>query len=175
MHRTIVACALFLFTGTLVSGKNPVGTVDLVNPLVGSDSESSLSNGNTYPAIAVPWGMNFWTPVTNTSRSNGWAYNYDDYKIRHFKQTHQPSPWINDYGVFALMPMTGAVKFSTEDRGSWFSHKSEISKPHYYRVYLADYDLTTEITPTDRAASSGSHIQNQTQPVCWSMPMARAI
>jgi len=152
MYRTIMACALFLFTGTLVLGKNAVGTVDLVNPLVGSDSESSLSNGNTYPAIAVPWGMNFWTPVTNTSRSNGWAYNYDDYKIRHFKQTHQPSPWINDYGVFALMPMTGAVKFSTEDRGSWFSHKSEISKPHYYRVYLADYDLTTEITPTDRAA-----------------------
>ena len=32
-----------LCTGTLVSGKNAVGTVDLVNPLVGSDSESSLS------------------------------------------------------------------------------------------------------------------------------------
>lgn len=36
--------------------------VDLVNPLVGSDSAFELSNGNTYPAIATPWGMNFWTP-----------------------------------------------------------------------------------------------------------------
>ena len=153
MRRTLIICALFLLLTTVpVHAKDTVGTVDLVNPLVGTDSEPSLSNGNTYPAIAVPWGMNFWTPVTNPDRKSGWAYNYDDYKIRHFKQTHQPSPWINDYGVFALMPMTGDVKFSTQDRGSWFSHKSEISKPHYYRVYLADYDLTTEITPTDRAA-----------------------
>ncbi len=153
MRRTLSLCALFLLVAFIpVHGKGTSGTVGLVNPLVGSDSESSLSNGNTYPAIAVPWGMNFWTPVTNPDRRNGWAYNYDDYKIRHFKQTHQPSPWINDYGVFALMPMTGETKFSTEDRGSWFSHKSEISKPHYYRVYLADYDLTTEIAPTDRAA-----------------------
>ena len=30
-----------------------------VNPLMGTDSEFSLSNGNTYPAIATPWGMNF--------------------------------------------------------------------------------------------------------------------
>ena len=31
-----------------------------VNPLIGSDSSFKLSNGNTYPAIALPWGMNFW-------------------------------------------------------------------------------------------------------------------
>ena len=41
------------------------GTVDYVNPLVGTDSEFALSNGNTYPATALPGGMNFWTPVTN--------------------------------------------------------------------------------------------------------------
>ena len=38
--------------------------VDYVNPLIGSDSSFELSNGNTYPAIARPWGMNFWTPQT---------------------------------------------------------------------------------------------------------------
>ena len=27
-----------------------------VNPLIGSDSSHELSNGNTYPAIALPWG-----------------------------------------------------------------------------------------------------------------------
>ena len=36
--------------------------VDYVNPLVGSQSKISLSTGNTYPAIAMPWGMNFWMP-----------------------------------------------------------------------------------------------------------------
>ena len=125
--------------------------VDYVNPLVGADSDFSLSNGNTYPTIATPWGMNFWTPQTG-EMGNGWGYTYDAYKIRGFKQTHQPSPWINDYAAFALFPETGELKIKESDRASWFSHKAEISQPHYYKVYLADYDVTTEITPTCRAA-----------------------
>ena len=125
--------------------------VDYVNPLMGSDSNYSLSNGNTYPAIALPWGMNFWTPQT-AKMGDGWIYSYDATHIQGFKQTHQPSPWINDYGQFSLFPMTGELKIDGEDRASWFSHKAETVKPYYYSVYLADYDVTTEITPTERAA-----------------------
>jgi predicted alpha-1,2-mannosidase len=124
---------------------------DLVNPLMGTDSKPSLSNGNTYPAIARPWGMNCWMPQTGKMGS-GWAYQYSADKIRGFKQTHQPSPWMNDYGQFALMPGTGKVKIDEDARASWFSHKAETARPYYYSVYLADYDLTTEITPTERAA-----------------------
>jgi len=122
-----------------------------VNPLVGADSEFTLSNGNTYPAIAVPWGMNFWTPQTG-KMGDGWGYTYDAYKIRGFKQTHQPSPWINDYAAFALMPLTGSLKIDEEARASWFSHKRETVLPHYYQVYLGDYDTWVEIAPTERAA-----------------------
>lgn len=125
--------------------------VDYVNPLMGTDSKMELSNGNTYPAIGLPWGMNMWTPQTNVM-GDGWAYQYDAEQIRGFKQTHQPSPWMNDYGQFAIMPGSGRMIFDQNDRASWFSHKSEISKPHYYSVYLADCDVTTEITPTERAA-----------------------
>ena len=125
--------------------------VNWVNPLIGTDSHYSLSNGNVYPAIAMPWGMNFWTPQTGEMGS-GWAYTYDAYQIKGFKQTHQPSPWMNDYGQFSLMPVTGKMVFKEEDRQSWFSHKAEVVKPHYYKVYLADHDVTTEITPTERAA-----------------------
>ena len=131
--------------------KTNVSYVDFVNPLVGSDSSFELSNGNTYPAIATPWGMNFWTPQTG-EMGNGWGYTYDAYKIRGFKQTHQPSPWINDYAAFSLLPETGELKINEDERASWFSHKAEVSKPHYYKVYLADYDVTTEITPTERGA-----------------------
>ncbi|MDN3492735.1 GH92 family glycosyl hydrolase [Winogradskyella bathintestinalis] len=142
-----------------------VSYVDYVNPLVGSDSSFELSNGNTYPAIATPWGMNFWTPQTG-KMGNGWGYTYDAHKIRGFKQTHQPSPWINDYAAFSLFPETGDLKINEDERASWFSHKAEISQPHYYKVYLADYDVTTEITPTERGAqfqftfpeSDNSHI-----------------
>lgn len=126
--------------------------VDYVNTLMGTASKHSLSTGNTYPAIALPWGMNFWMPQTG-KMGDGWAYTYDADKIRGFKQTHQPSPWINDYGQFVIMPLTGKARFKEDERSSWFSHKSEIAKPHYYSVYLADHDVTTEITPTERAAA----------------------
>ncbi len=125
--------------------------VDYADPLMGTDSDYRLSNGNTYPAIALPWGMNFWTPQTG-EMGNGWAYTYDATKIRGFKQTHQPSPWMNDYGQFSLMPVTGKLRFREEERQSWFSHKAEVVKPYYYSVYLADHDVTTEIAPTERAA-----------------------
>ncbi|WP_442590633.1 GH92 family glycosyl hydrolase [Pedobacter sp. AW31-3R] len=125
--------------------------VEWINPLMGSASKPDLSNGNTYPAIAVPWGMNFWTPQTG-KMGDGWAYTYDADKIKGFKQTHQPSPWMNDYGQFSVMPVTGKKRFTQSDRESWFSHKAETAKPYYYSVYLADADVTTEITPTERAA-----------------------
>lgn len=122
-----------------------------VNPLMGTDSDFSLSNGNTYPAIAVPWGMNFWTPQTG-EMGDGWAYTYDAKKIRGIKQTHQPSPWINDYAAFSLMAVTGELVFNEDERESWFSHKAEEVHPNYYSVYLADHDLTMEVTASDRAA-----------------------
>ena len=123
---------------------------DYVNPLMGTLSEIQLSTGNTYPAIARPWGMTFWMPQTG-KMGNGWAYVYDHYRLRGFKQTHQPSPWINDYGQFSIMPVVGN-KITEEERASWFSHKAEIAKPYYYSVYLAEHDILTEITPTERAA-----------------------
>ena len=129
----------------------PASPADLVNPLMGTDSKPEFSNGNTYPAICRPWGMNCWLPQTG-KMGNGWAYQYGADKIRGFKQTHQPSPWMNDYGQFALMPGTGKLKVEEDARASWFSHKAETARPYYYSVYLADYDLTTEITPTERAA-----------------------
>ena len=125
--------------------------VDMVNTLMGTDSKPDLSNGNTYPAIGTPWGMNYWTPQTNKN-GDGWQYMYPAEKIIGFKQTHQPSPWMNDYGQFSIMPTTSGMKWKEADRASWFSHKAEEARPYYYKVYLADADLTTELTATERAA-----------------------
>jgi predicted alpha-1,2-mannosidase len=148
----VVALALcFIGSAAEVKGKLSDTPVDYVNILMGTQSKFELSNGNTYPAIARPWGMNFWTPQTG-KMGDGWVYRYDADKIRGFKQTHQPSPWINDYGQFSLMPVVGKTVFSEDERSSWFSHKAEVAKPYYYCAYLADHNVTTEITPTDRAA-----------------------
>ena len=141
----------FLTKSILINGQVSMDLTKYVNPLVGTDSKKELSNGNTYPAIAMPWGMNFWTPQTN-KMGDGWCYQYAANKIRGFKQTHQPSPWINDYGAFSIFATTENLVFDEEKRESWYSHKAEISTPHYYKAYLANYNTTVEITPTERAA-----------------------
>lgn len=148
MKNVLFVCAFFF---SIFSFGQDADLTKFVNPLVGTDSKYELSNGNTYPAIALPWGMNFWTPQTN-KMGNGWGYQYAANKIRGFKQTHQPSPWINDYGAFSIFPTTDSLVFNEDKRESWFSHKAETSLPHYYKVYLADYNTTVEITPTERAA-----------------------
>ena len=128
-----------------------VDYADEVNPLVGTASSYELSSGNTYPAIAMPFGMNAWTPQTGKN-GDGWTYQYAANKLRGIKQTHQPSPWINDYGAFALLPTTGGVVFDEEQRQTWFSHKSEVAHPYRYKVYLADYDTHVDLVPTERTA-----------------------
>ena len=149
---SIVFISVFSFANSFGQLVNKItDPVEWINPLMGTDSKPDLSNGNTYPTIALPWGMNFWSPQTGRM-GDGWAYTYKADKINGFKQTHQPSPWMNDHGQFAIMPVTGSLKFKQSDRSSWFSHKAETVKPYYYSVYLADYDVTTEIAPTERAA-----------------------
>jgi predicted alpha-1,2-mannosidase len=151
LKRIVLFSALVAFVGEarcqFVDKVND--PVDFVNPLMGSQSTADLSSGNTYPSIALPWGMNFWTPQTGKN-GDGWQYTYTENKIRGFKQTHQPSPWMNDYGEFSIMPVNGK-HFTEESRASWFSHQTEVVKPYYYSVYLADADVTTEMTPTERA------------------------
>ena len=152
MRRKSFVFIFALFTLMAQAVKvNVQNAVDFVNPLMGSDSDHGLSTGNTYPAIAMPWGMNFWVPQTG-KMGDGWQYTYSARKIRGLKQTHQPSPWINDYGQFSLMPTVGKPVFDEEQRASWFSHKAEKATPYYYSVYLADYDVTAELCPTERAA-----------------------
>jgi len=148
--KKIFLTALLVGMVTLSWAGNKKHVVDYVSTLVGTQSKFELSTGNTYPAVALPWGMNFWVPQTG-KMGDGWQYTYSADKIRGLKQTHQPSPWINDYGQFAVMPTVGTV-FDENKRASWFSHKAEKATPYYYSVYLADYDVTAEMAPTMRAA-----------------------
>ena len=139
---------LFCFSSRLVSAQE---WADRVNPLIGTDSRYELSNGNTYPAIALPWGNHAWTPQTNTM-GNGWIYQYSALKINGIRLTHQPSPWINDYGAFSVMPVIGKPVFAEKERASWFSHKTETVRPYYYQAYLASADTWLELSPTKQGA-----------------------
>ena len=150
--KVLLTSLLTVASLTAKAAVTPAEPVDYVSTLVGTESKFELSTGNNYPAVAMPWGMNFWMPQTG-KMGNGWAYVYSADKIRGFKQTHQPSPWINDYGQFSILPITGKPEFDQDKRASWFSHKAEIATPYYYRVYLADYDIVAELAPTERACA----------------------
>ena len=130
--------------------KSQVSLVSLVNPLMGTESTFEFSHGNTYPAVAVPWGMNFWSPQTGENGS-GWMYTYKDSLIRGFRQTHQPSPWINDYGTFSIMPVWGELTMDNQKRGMRFSHENEKAAPDCYQVKF-DNGVSTALSATSRGA-----------------------
>jgi predicted alpha-1,2-mannosidase len=140
---------LFIFCFSTLTALSQTDYTKFVNPLIGTDSEYIFSSGNVLPFAARPWGMNHWTPQT-APNGQQWQYVYDAHFIVGLKQTHQPSPWGGDYAMFSLMPTLGEKKFLEKERQSWYSHKEEISKPHYYKVYLAEHYTTAEMTPSDR-------------------------
>lgn len=123
--------------------------VQYVNTLQGTNSTYELSWGNTYPTTAVPYPMNSWSPQTGKN-GDGWKYQYSATTIRGFQPTHQCSPWVGDYGVFSLMPVSELVVDESK-RATPFSHDKEIAKPHYYKVTLEN-GITTEFSPTTCSA-----------------------
>ena len=125
------------------------GPATFVNPLIGTASTPQFSHGNTYPAVSMPMGMTAWTPQTGEW---GWIYTYEATRIQGFRATHQPSPWMGDYGQFSFMPMTGRLRTDDAERASAFDHSEEESHPYYYKVRLKDYDVLAEMAPELRAA-----------------------
>ncbi len=139
--------ALFLLLVVVAFGQAPAGAslADLPDPLVGTDSRPEFSRGNTYPAVFLPFGMMGWTAQTG---EDGWPYQYSKDRIRGFLATHRPSAWMNDYGPFSLMPVTGDLKVLPEARASRFRHQNETARAYRYSVLLDDYGVRAEVTPS---------------------------
>src|SRR5476651_1620251 len=79
-----------------IESSNDIGLVGYVNILQGTDSSGGLSHGNTLPLVGMPWGMLDWS-IENAGGS--WFFQPNG-KIDGLQATHQPSPWIGDYGQF---------------------------------------------------------------------------
>ena len=132
---------------------------DFVDTRRGSNANASFSRGNTFPALAVPHGFNFWTPVTDAS--GNWLYQYQDHngpdnrpRLQAFALSHEPSPWMGDRQTLQLMPEAQADGVPLLDRVARslsFSHANETAHAHDYRVAF-DNGIVTEIAPTDHAA-----------------------
>ena len=133
--------------------------VDFVDTRRGSNANGRFSRGNNFPAMALPHGFNFWTPVTNAG--SNWLYQYQDHngadnhpRLQAFALSHEPSPWMGERQTLQLMPEAqdnGVPVLDRAARSLGFTHAHESASPHDYRVQF-DNGLVTEMTPTDHAA-----------------------
>ncbi|HEY0946348.1 MAG TPA: GH92 family glycosyl hydrolase [Opitutaceae bacterium] len=139
-----------------VNGARPAGTtpssrLDYVDTRQGTDSHFAFSRGNTIPLTTMPHGMIGWTPQTDEGR---WIFDRRAPKIQGFRGTHQPSPWIADYGQFLIMVSSDAS--APDNLGkteSSYSPAETIAQPHYFRTRLDRHGIVAEMTPTERGAS----------------------
>ncbi|MBN1672879.1 MAG: GH92 family glycosyl hydrolase [Kiritimatiellae bacterium] len=121
------------------------------DPLQGTDSSFELSRGNCLPLVSVPWAMTAWS--AQTAQDERWFFRHGDPLLRGVRATHQPSPWLGDYGWFVLMPQTGErVYAESRARASPYRQDRAVFHPHYFRAELIRYGVTLELTPTERCA-----------------------
>ena len=146
-----------------VTGKEAAVAEDLpqdlakyINTMRGANSSGDFTRGNTFPATAVPFGFNFWTPVNRDD--NNWFYQFRSGecgslldKIMGFAVVHMPSPWIGNRQSLQIMPIADQAVTSKAGRAQRFQRKNEIAKAHCYSLTF-DNGTRTEITPTDHAA-----------------------
>ncbi len=119
-----------------------------VNILQGTDSHFELSHGNTLPLVGSPWGMTDWS-LENAKGS--WYFELSG-KIDGFRATHQPSPWIADYGQFVLMPQSGELRVDPAGRMSVYDAATSVLRPDYEKLDLGNGEITAELTATERGA-----------------------
>jgi predicted alpha-1,2-mannosidase len=121
---------------------------DLVHPLVGTERE-----GQTYPAVGVPFAMTNWTPQTRAGEIKCIApYYFTDTRIQGFRGSHFLSgSCVPDYGSVTLMPGDGELRTDAIERSSGFGRESERATPYEYRVDLSDSNISAQITGTKRS------------------------
>ncbi|WP_180271954.1 GH92 family glycosyl hydrolase [Actinomyces ruminis] len=146
--------------GNITESTRDVGdVVEYVHTTRGTHSGRGFSRGNTLPAVCLPHGMNFATPVTN-ARTRRWLYRWHgdpNPRLEAVALSHQPSPWIGDRGSMQIMPYLDAPILEPRRRSLSFRHDDEIARPDYYRVSL-DGGVELEMTATTRTIALRIHL-----------------
>ncbi|GIN71204.1 alpha-1,2-mannosidase [Bacillus sp. J14TS2] len=137
--------------------------LEYVNINMGTKSNPRYSNGNTLPFTQCPWAMAGFSPQT-TSEREGWFYDPEERGIEGVRLSHQPSPWIRDYGNIILMPQSGKPYITPDERWSGYKPEDSILKPDYMNIEFLRYRTRLELTPTHRGACIRLKFHSQEQP-----------
>ena len=162
----MVSCVLlsllsvFSLYGLTFAVENPE---EYVNILGGTDSRYDLSHGNTLPLIARPWGFNAWSPYTDTD-NQAWYFHPYDNRFFGIRCTHQPSPWINDYGQFVVNAIMVDPDHDGIDQYSAYNPKTSSFSPYYFRAEQLAYATSKSYTALEFTSTNHGAIMQVAYP-----------
>lgn len=122
-----------------------------VNTKQGSKSVHRFSNGNTLPLVQLPFGMTAFAPQTVEDNIR-WYYHPDSRSLEGIRLTHQPSPWIADYGAMVFLPQNKLMGGEGEERWSGFRPEEAVLTPYYLKTRFLRSRADLELSPTERCA-----------------------
>ena len=122
-----------------------------VNTEQGTDSVRRFSNGNTLPLTQPPFAMAAFAPQNEGGST--WWFNPKSRSIEGVRLTHQPSPWIGDYGTILITPQSDAVKDDYPSAWSGYDPDKSVLMPHYMKVEFKRSHAVLELAPAQRGAS----------------------
>ena len=122
-----------------------------VNIKQGSASVHRFSNGNTLPLIQRPFAMTAFAPQTSSESS--WFFHPQARCLEGVRITHQPSPWIADYGTVVFMPQKFNPQFKAGARWSGYRPEEAVLTPSYMKLRFLKCRADFELTPTERGGA----------------------
>ncbi len=122
-----------------------------VNIKQGSASVHRFSNGNTLPLIQRPFAMTAFAPQTSSESS--WFFHPQSRSLEGVRITHQPSPWIADYGTVVFMPQKFNPAFKAGARWSGYRPEEAVLTPSYMKLRFLKSRADFELTPTERGGA----------------------
>ena len=143
--------------------------IQLVNIKQGTKSVPRFSAGNTLPLVQRPFGMAAFAP--QTERNGSWYYHPESHSIEGIRLTHQPSPWINDYGTFLMTPQNDVI--AAEAGGAWggWRQKDAVMTPSYLKERFLRSRCDFELTPTERGAAVRLHFDTDRRSCISFLPL----
>lgn len=125
--------------------------ISYVNICQGSKSVPRFSNGNTLPLTQRPFAMVSFAPQTEGGTS--WWFHPDVPSVEGIRLTHQPSPWIADYGMLLMTPQSDVIADAYPAAWSGYRRKDAVLRPDYMKINFLRSKCSMEVAPTERCAS----------------------
>ena len=122
-----------------------------VNIKMGTKSLQRRSYGNTLPLTQLPFGMASF--CLQTESRGCWFYHPEHEFCEGVRLTHQPSPWIGDYGSFVMIPQNDSVSKKAAWAWSGYRPEASVQTPDYLKLTFLRSNAEFELTPTERGGA----------------------